>query len=310
MSDTDDNKREPSSADAQDEGSAPLWRIALTVPEHAADAIALALEPYVAAVTALEDTPADTWSIEGLSEGEPDGPAVHMALALAAATVGTPPPDTVIEPLPDVDWLALNRQSFPPIREGRIWVHGSHVDAPTPAACLPLLVEAARAFGSGSHATTALCLRAMQDVVKARRPMNALDLGCGSGILAMALAKLVRSARTLAVDLDPISVVTAKENARLNGVADRVRTAVSNGWRAPIVQRHGPYDLVLANILARPLRQMAPDLAAGLAPGGVAILSGLMIEQEAGVLAAHRAQGLTLRRRYRRDGWSALILAR
>jgi len=286
-----------------------LWRIALTVPAKAADAVSDALEPYVAAVTALEVEPDRTWSIEGLSEGEPERPAIIAALALAAATVGTPPPDTVIEPMPEVDWLALNRQSFPPIREGRIWVHGSHVEQAPPAASIPLLVEAARAFGSGSHATTALCLRALQDVLKARRPGIALDLGCGSGILAMALAKLHPASRTVAVDLDQVSVDTAAENARLNGVADRVACGVSNGWRSSLVQRAAPYDLVLANILAPPLRAMAPDLARGLKPGGIAILSGLLNHQEAGVLAAHRAQGLYLRRRYRRDGWSALVLS-
>ena len=288
----------------------PLWRIALTVPARAADAVANALEPFVSAVTALEEPSGETWSIEGLSEGEPERPSIIAALSLAAATVGTPPPDTVIEPLPDVDWLLLNRQSFPPIREGRVWVHGSHVEEPAPPASIPLLVEAARAFGSGSHATTALCLRAIQDILKARRIGVALDLGCGSGILAMALAKLSPKTRTIAVDIDPISVATAEENTRLNGVADRVRTGVSMGWRSPLVQRAAPYDLVLANILARPLCQMAPDLAAGLAPGGIAILSGLMNDQEAKVLAAHKSQGLTLRRRYRRDGWSAVVFAR
>lgn len=288
----------------------PLWRIALTVPARAADAVANALEPFVSAVTALEEPSGETWSIEGLSEGEPERPSIIAALALAAATVGTPPPDTVIEPLPDVDWLSLNRQSFPPIREGRIWVHGSHVEEAAPPASIPLLVEAARAFGSGSHATTALCLRAIQDTLKARRVGVALDLGCGSGILAMALAKLSPKTRTIAVDIDPISVATAEENTRLNGVADRVRTGVSMGWRSSMVQKAAPYDLVLANILARPLCQMAPDLAAGLAPGGIAILSGLMNDQESKVLAAHKSQGLTLRRRYRRDGWSAVVLGR
>jgi ribosomal protein L11 methyltransferase len=287
-----------------------MWRIALTVPARAAEAISDALEPFVSAVTALEDTPGDTWSIEGIAQEKPERPAITAALSLAAATVGSPPPDTVIEPLPDVDWLSLNRQSFPPIREGRIWVHGSHIDAAPPAGTKPLLVEAARAFGSGSHATTALCLRALQDILKARRVTNALDLGCGSGILAMALAKLSPASRAVAVDIDPISVDTARENTVLNGVGRQVQTGVSIGWRGALVQRAAPFDLVLANILARPLCQMAPDLAAGLAPNGIAILSGLMYDQEAKVLAAHRIQGLTLRRRYRRDGWSALVLAR
>ncbi|MDF1792459.1 MAG: 50S ribosomal protein L11 methyltransferase [Thalassobaculaceae bacterium] len=284
-----------------------LWRIALTVPAKASEVVADALSPFVSAVTALEDAPGGTWTVEGIAEAEPQRPAVIAALALAAATVGTPPPDTVIEPLPDVDWLALNRQSFPPIREGRVWIRGSHVEGPAPAASVELLIDAARAFGSGSHPTTALCLRAIQDLVKRRRPRNVLDLGCGSGILAMALAKLIPSARMMAVDLDPVSVATARENARMNRVAGRIATHVSNGWRAPVVQRAAPFDLVVANILAGPLSEMAPSLNKGLAPGGIAILSGLLNQQERWVIATHRAQGLRLIRRYRRDGWSALV---
>lgn len=284
-----------------------LWRIALTVPAKASEAVADALSPFVSAVTALEDSPGGSWTVEGISEFEPERPAVTAALALAAATVGTPPPDTVIEPLPDVDWLALNRQSFPPIREGRIWIRGSHVEDPAPAGSVELVVDAARAFGSGSHATTALCLRALQDLTKRQRPANVLDLGCGSGILAMGLAKLVPSARILAVDLDPLSVATAAENARVNRVAPRITTRISNGWRAPEVRQATPFDLVVANILASPLVRMAPALKRGLAPGGTAILSGLLNQQERWVVSAHRAQGMRLLRRYRRDGWSALV---
>lgn len=290
--------------------STPLWRIAMTAPARAADALSAALDPFVVALTSMEDTPGGTWSIEGLSETEPERSSVVAALALAAAMVGTPPPDTVIEPLPDVDWLSLNRQSFPPIREGRVWVRGSHVTETRPAGSIELIVDAARAFGSGSHATTALCLRALQNLARRRRPRRVLDLGCGSGILAMATAKLAPSARVVAVDLDPPSVATAAANARLNGTADRIRTGVSRGWRSSLVQRAGPYDLVLANILAGPLCAMAPDLGRGLAPGGRAILSGLMNHQEIQVTAAHLAQGMRLSERYRRDGWSALVFVR
>ncbi|NQW12551.1 MAG: 50S ribosomal protein L11 methyltransferase [Alphaproteobacteria bacterium] len=287
-----------------------LWRIALTVPGSVLQAVADALQPFVTSLTTMGESPDGTWLIEGLVEHEPERPAVIAALSLAAATVGHPPPDTVIEPLPEVDWLALNRQSFPPIREGRIWIRGSHVVDPVPAGTLALTVDAARAFGSGSHATTALCLRAIQDLAKQRRPRRVLDLGCGSGILAMAWAKLCPGSAVRAVDLDPISVATAAANARLNGVHDRVRAAVSDGWRSPVVRRDGPYDVVTANILARPLCAMAKDLRYGLAPGGVAVLSGLLNEQERWVLSAHRAQGLQLRCRYRRDGWSALVISR
>ncbi len=285
-----------------------LWRIALRVPAKASEVVSDALEPYVSAVTALEDTPGGEWTVEGIAEREPERSTITAAMALAAATVGSPPPDTVIEPLPDVDWLALNRQSFPPIRERRVWIHGSHIESDPPAGTLDLKVDAARAFGSGSHATTALCLLALQDLARRRRPQRALDLGCGSGILAMALAKLVPSTRVLAVDLDPISAATARDNVRLNRLSGRVQVGVSNGWRSPLIRQSSPFDLVVANILAGPLAEMAPRLRRGLVPGGRAILSGLLTEQERWVLSAHRAQGFRLVRRYRRNGWSALVL--
>ena len=288
-----------------------LWRIALTVPGSVYQTVADALEPFVASLTTMEDKPdGSVWLIEGLTEQEPERPAIVAALSLAAATVGHPPPDTVIEPLPEVDWLALNRQSFPPIREGRIWIRGSHVADPVPAGAFALTVDAARAFGSGSHATTALCLHVIQVLATRHRPRRVLDLGCGSGILALAWAKLCPASRIRAVDLDPVSVSTANANARLNRVHDRVRTTVSNGWRSSVVRHDGPYGLVLANILAGPLCAMAKDLRHGLAPGGIAVLSGLLNEQEPWVLAAHRQQGLYPRCRYRRDGWSALVLSR
>ena len=284
-----------------------MWRIALEVPFQAVEALSDALSELSSAVTALEITPEKIWSLEAIAEDEPDRPAVVAALALAAATVGHKPPDLVIEPLPEVDWLALNRQSFPPLREGRVWIRGSHVEESPPAGTVELIVDAARAFGSGSHATTALCLLAIQDHLKRKVPRNALDLGCGSGILAMALAKLRPSSRILATDIDRVSVDTAAENFRLNRVSGRVRAAVSYGWRATDIAKQAPFDLVMANILADPLCQMAPDLASGLERGGTAILSGLLDHQERKVIAAHRQQKLQLCRRYRRDGWSALV---
>ncbi|MGH6979877.1 MAG: 50S ribosomal protein L11 methyltransferase, partial [Stellaceae bacterium] len=164
----------------------------------------------------------------------------------------------------------------------------------------------ATAFGTGEHATTRGCLLAT-DHVK-RPPRRILDMGCGTGILAIAAAKLWHR-DVLATDIDPESVRVTRVNAKVNGVANAVRAEISPGYRHREIARRAPFNLVLANILARPLMDMAPDLARVLAPGGMAVLSGLLARQEAAVLAAHRAQGLYLVTRIALEGWHTLVVA-
>jgi ribosomal protein L11 methyltransferase len=178
-----------------------------------------------------------------------------------------------------------------------------------PAGRYGLLIVAATAFGSGEHDTTRLCLEALQELARQRRVRRPLDVGCGSGILSLAAALLWR-VPVLGSDLDPESVRVARDNARLNRLRSLVTIVGGNGYGAPAIRRRAPFDLIVANILARPLCRLAPDLARHLEPGGVAILSGLLIEQEAQVAAAHRAQGLALVGRRRSRAWSALILRR
>jgi ribosomal protein L11 methyltransferase len=165
------------------------------------------------------------------------------------------------------------------------------------------------AFGSGEHATTRGCLLALDDLARRRRLRRVLDLGCGSGVLAIAAAK-TWPARVLAADNDPVAVAVAAENAALNGVADRVRVVESDGYRHPAIGAGGPYDLILANILADPLRGFARDLARRLAPGGAAVLSGIVDHQVRPVVLAHRPYGLRLRRTIAIGPWATLVLGR
>ena len=278
----------------------------LACPAAAVAALVDALDDGVGTLASYPDAAPGRWRIEAILPCAPQRVAIETRLALIAAALGIDPPPLTIEPLADVDWLARNRASFPPIAVGPFVVHGEGGSA---TGRIPIRIDAATAFGTGEHATTRGCLLALAVAVRHRRIARALDVGTGSGVLAIAAARLCR-ARVLAVDIDPESVMVARRHVRVNGVADLVRVARSDGYRAALVARGAPYDLVLANILARPLAAMALDLARVLARGGVAILSGLLIEQEPWVLWPQRAQGLALARRWRIDGWSTLLLTR
>jgi ribosomal protein L11 methyltransferase len=286
------------------------YKIELVTKREGVERWSAALDAFAVAIAAFEIVPGGDWRIEAYATEPPDPDAVNAALARAAADAGVARPACHIAPLPPVDWLAQNRRDFPVQSIGRFMILGSHHDdVRPPAGRIALVLDAASAFGSGEHATTRGCLAALDRLARRRRIRRPLDLGCGSGILALAIAKLwchpVRAA-----DIDPESVRVARANAALNGVARLVRVARSDGYRAALVRRGRPYDVIVSNILARPLQTFARPLARHLGRGGVAILSGLLVAQEAQVIAAHRRQGLALTRRTRRDGWSTLEFRR
>lgn len=293
-----------------------IWRVRISVIFAALELCETAIEPYVDITSwFLEDPDAHEsdeqtrWLLEGFARQPPERAALETALALAMACRGEAMPEILIEQIPDEDWVLNNFRDFPPIDAGRFFVHGSHVTAAKPSGRIALEIDAGAAFGSGEHATTRGCLLAIDGLLRRRRVRRPLDLGCGSGILGMALAKS-GGRRVIAADIDPVAVRVARRNARQNRVAARMRILVSRGYRHPDLFRHAPYDLIVANILARPLVAMAKDLARHLAPDGVAILAGLLVRQERQVLAAHRLQGLSLMARLRLQGWSILVLSR
>ncbi|TWB27119.1 50S ribosomal protein L11 methyltransferase [Nitrospirillum bahiense] len=284
-----------------------MWRVALTVHEDVVQNFAQVLESHVDAVSTFELEEGGNWLIEGTSHGEPDQSRLVARVTVLAMALGVPQPQIEVEPLAPIDWVTQTYLSFPPIRAGRFFVHGSHHKKPVPAGAIGLLIEAAMAFGSGEHATTQGCLRALSDLNKSMPVTRALDMGCGSGILAFAIAKLWH-APVAAVDIDALSIMIAAENARLNKVNKLVTCRGGDGYRTPIVRQKGPYDLIVANILARPLARMAPQLRRNLRRGGVAVLSGLLARQEKLVIAAHRRQGLKLVRRYQIGEWNTLVM--
>lgn len=289
-----------------------LWRIRLRAPADAVSRIEDLLATECMAVSSFVDDGPDVeaatdWRVEGIAGARPDPESLKQRLAAALDPLGLEAPAAVIEPLPPRDWVAENLKDFPPLRVGRYVVHGSHV--PAPVGAIAIRLDAGPAFGSGEHLSTAGCLSVLDRLARRRRFRRPLDMGCGSGILALAMAKTWR-VPVIAADIDGEAVAATARNARLNGVGGLVRTARGPGYRVPAVQRGGPYDLICANILATPLCQMAADLDRHLARPGVAVLSGFFDRDGPRIAARHRPFGLNLIRRETIDGWQTAVLAR
>ena len=290
-----------------------LETVAVTVPEAALPAYEAALGSACVSVGFFRDPAGETWRVEGVKPVGAGEAELAAALALAEGITGVA---ATLERSPtEADgWLARTEASFPAQYIGRrflvLGTHlaGAHRSNALPPGRITLTLDAGLAFGSGEHGSTRGCLRALEAVAY-RRPRRILDLGTGSGILAMAAARLTRR-RVLATDIEPWSVRVAQQNVALNRLSHLVQVKLADGWRHRAVRGGGPYDLVLANILARPLCAMARDLAAHLAPGGTAVLSGLLANQARWVLSAHRRHGLWLERILAEGPWVTLVLRR
>ncbi len=287
----------------------PLETVFVAVPDAAVEAYEAALGTVCATVGFFfADEARGIWRVEGVRDAGADEDRLQDALALAALVTGVP---AVLgrEATEAEGWLARTQESFPEQRVGRRFtIRGTHQAGGAAPGQLVLTLDAGLAFGSGEHGSTRGCLRALEAVAR-RRPRRILDLGTGSGILAMAAAILLRRP-VLATDIEPWSVGVAGQNAAANGVGRLVRPVLANGWHGRAVRAGAPYDLVLANILARPLCRMARSLALGLAPGGTVILSGLLSSQARMVLMAHRRQGLRLEATWQEGNWTTLVLRR
>ena len=275
----------------------PLWKasVALTKAEAADVAAALELGADAQAVLIAEEPFADGAVVEALFTEEPD--AAYLS-RIAGRTI-------TVAPLPDQDWIRLSQEGLPPVRAGRFFVYGAHDAGTVPHGVIPMKIEAGLAFGTGHHETTALCLGALSTIARERAFRNVLDLGCGTGLLAIGAAKLWKRP-VLASDIDPVAVTVTRDNARANGVAPLVRAVTADGLTNPILANGAPYDLLIANILAGPLTQLAPSIIRSLAPGAVLLLSGLLTNQEKLVTSFYRSLRYVGARRA--GPWSALVL--
>jgi ribosomal protein L11 methyltransferase len=286
-----------------------LWIDGL--PEAAVPAFESAFLTTCPSVALFRDEATDTWRVEGVRAQGAGDEALAGALAIAALVAGIAPPLLQAAPVEAEGWLARTIQSFGEQPVGRRFlIRPTHLPAGPAQGRIVLTLDAGIAFGSGEHGSTRGCLIAFERVAQDKRPRRRLlDLGTGSGILAMAAAKRWKRP-VLATDIEPWSVRVTQQNAMMNGIGKLVRARRADGWWDRHVRAGRPYDLVFANILARPLCQMARDLSVGLAPGGTAILAGLLGTQARLVLAAHRRRGLVLERRLPQGHWTTLVLRR
>ncbi len=275
-------------------------------PRADAEAAAEAIDADVALEGATysileEDEDKGVWRIDAFPT------SADEAEGLKAALAGFPRLVTTVEPLADADWLAMALSGLPPVRAGRFFVYGLHDKGEVPASAVALRIEAGAAFGTGHHGTTVGCLLAYDALLKARRFGKVLDVGAGTGVLAIAAAR-TGSKVAVGTDIDAPSVRISSENAKVNRTNARFVHASGLGHR--LVRNDAPYDLVFANILAGPLVFLAQDIRGALKPGGIAILSGLLRTQERRVKAAYLSRGFRVRRRIHRDAWATLVLER
>ena len=212
-----------------------------------------------------------------------------------------------IEVLPDIDWVSHSLEGLNPVRAGRFFVHGSHDRDKVKPGDLAIEIDAGQAFGTGHHGTTVGCLELIADVMEHEKPQNALDLGTGSGILAIGIA-LIKPIRILATDIDPIAIKVAKENFALNGVAKTITAITATGLDDEEIKKRAPFDLIVANILANPLIELAPQMVPALKKGGSIVLSGILEEQHDRVVKAFEAEGAKYIKTLHHEGWVAIHL--
>ncbi|MGV0819246.1 50S ribosomal protein L11 methyltransferase [Martelella sp. AMO21009] len=272
------------------------------------DALSMALgeEPYALATMEIDEK-ANRWEASVYLDADEEEALRAIFADVVNSVFGESSPEIEKEAIEDIDWIAKSLEGLKPVRAGRFLVHGSHDRDHRRAGDIAIEIEAGQAFGTGHHGTTSGCLEMIDTVLKAERPLNALDLGTGTGVLAMAARKL-RPIPVLATDIDPVAVKVARENARANGIVSGIDFVTAPGFHHAAFAEYAPFDLIIANILARPLMKLAPGVKRNLAPGGAVILSGILVEQRWKVLAAYRTQGMRHERTYWRNGWVTLLL--
>ncbi len=280
-----------------------MWQMAIQIKGNydlAGEMLMAAVDG--ASISVLRAEKQDWWDMQILTAQKPNMARLTTALD-ALADVGVETAAPIIEPLADIDWLEKNWRDLRPLSVGRFWIYGSHISAPVPAGKIGIRLDAGQAFGSGHHATTQGCILALEKYVPKSTPYRLADVGAGSGILAIAAAKINPNGTIIAVDNDPIAVAVMAQNCRDNDVA--ISCGVSDGYRGAMMR--GGFDIVAANILPKPLIAMAAEAAAALTAGGRLILSGLNLPHGEAVAAAHDDVGLTLLERLVIEDWLTLI---
>lgn len=269
------------------------------------------IEPPPEALSVFEERKSPdappVWRVEAFFTESPDPVTLTRELE---AVLGVAIPTFESAAVPDLNWVAISQAALPPVRAQRFTVHGSHDRSRIPQGPNAILIEAGEAFGTAHHATTYGCLLAIERLTARGAFHNILDLGCGSGILAIAAARAWPKARIAGVDIDAQSIVVARENATANRAGNRIEFVCGDGVDDPEILSRAPFDLIIANILAKPLIMLSPDVRRSAEKGGIVVLSGLLTREAPAVMAAYRAQGFAIVDHRRHDGWSALTLVK
>jgi ribosomal protein L11 methyltransferase len=249
----------------------------------------------------------ERWRVDAYFDAAQGTPDIAGVLA---GLLPEPLPEFTVEDVPELNWVAISQAALPPVRAGRFTIHGSHDRERVARGPNTILIDAGEAFGTAHHATTLGCLLAIDRLARAHKFGTVLDLGCGSGVLAIAVAKSLPHCQIIAADMDAQSVKVAAENVRINGVTRQIDVTEASTTTHPEIRSRAPFDLLIANILAGPLIQLAASLARTVRQGGTLVLSGILIPQAPEVIASYLAQGFTLVRHDRITGWSTLTFAR
>lgn len=294
------------------------WKLTLPCTRWEAEAIEVDMEalahieptPVLLTREATLDDPND-WRLDAYFAEAPSEETIAAIRALVPSAGDTP---ATVEQLDDEDWVTLSQAGLEPVRAGRFFVYTSAWDGPVPADLRAFRIEASRAFGTGHHETTTGCLMMLDAMKRAgHRVENLIDIGTGTGLLAFAALHLWPRAYATATDIDPVSIEVTAENAEINDVPTgqrqgRVALAVADGTQSALVQRRAPYDLIIANILAGPLVELAPDIAAIAAPRAQVVLAGLLTSQADAVIRAYRRQRFRVASRIELGDWTILRL--
>jgi ribosomal protein L11 methyltransferase len=291
--------------------AATMYRARIALPDiSAARTITGILEESIThppLAVSLFEVPSGGWIVDAYYESTPDRAAIAAIIEQALAGSSRA---LTLEAVPDENWVAVSQAGLPPVAAGRFLIHGNHDRAIGRLRRNAIEIDAGEAFGTAHHATTLGCLHAIDRLTRQRRFNRVLDLGCGSGVLAIAAARVLPDATITASDFDPEAVRVASGNVRKNALAGRIRVVTSLGFGHPLLRRGAPYDLLIANILAEPLIGLAPRLARAIPPRGIVVLSGILQSQAAAVLAAYGAAGFARIRADRLNGWVILTLIR
>jgi ribosomal protein L11 methyltransferase len=292
---------------------ANLWLTQITLPYEHIDSFMDGFEEIADSMSCFEDGCIEIWKLLIYTQAKPNDAEVNAVIKSLSEKNGIATPDHVTSEVAEIDWVTESQKNFEPVQAGRFFMYPSWRAGEVPTGSIGLQIDPQRAFGTGGHGTTKGCSLVMQKLAENNKFFNMLDMGCGSGILAIVMAYLWPDGNITAVDNDQVCVDTSVENATINHVADKINIDFSDGYNSDIVRSNAPYDLIVANILAAPLIEFAPAANAGLTDGGYIILAGLMTKDADSVIAANTNTGLKLVDRMDvmdMDNWSILTLVK